>query len=74
MQQVQITGWLPGFGKVAFTKLQQEYLGLSLSDAHQNTNHLLNGQVLVFGFEDHEAALQFKSQVTDIKGIFKFSD
>ena len=44
--KVKLVGWKLGLRKISLTKLQMEYLGLSLKEAKTNTDKLLNNETV----------------------------
>lgn len=45
--RILFTGWKDGMQKVAFTKLQVEYLNMSFKDAKLNVDNLLDGGCVI---------------------------
>jgi|HubBroStandDraft_6_1064221.scaffolds.fasta_scaffold506844_2 hypothetical protein len=51
-QVVYLRGWQPGFNKVAFTKLMQEEVGVSLQAAKNLTDRLVAGETVIVWVRD----------------------
>jgi len=51
-RNVSITGWKPGFHKIAIIKLLQQECGLSQEDAKEATDKLLAGETLTISAAD----------------------
>ncbi len=60
MPTVKITGWEYGFEKVAFTKLQSNLAKLSLKEAKNNTDDLLEKNIpITLYFVEETVATEF---------------
>lgn len=66
MAPVEIVGWLPGFQKVACTKLLQAHAGLGLAAAKGVTDGILDGRVQIVHLPSESAA---ETLVSALKGI-----
>lgn len=64
--KVKVIKWREGFQKITFTKLQAVMTDLSLKESKDNTDRILNGEQIIFQFEDDNKALQFYVEATDI--------
>jgi ribosomal protein L7/L12 len=66
MTTVEIVGWVPGFQKVACTKLLQTHAGLGLAAAKGVTDGILDGRVQIVRLPSESAA---ESLVCALKSI-----
>jgi ribosomal protein L7/L12 len=62
---VAIKNWKPGFNKVRFNKLMQEYAGCSLSEAKKNVDKLLGGEELHLAIEESRSE-EFKALAKEL--------
>ncbi len=63
---VKLTGWNEGMKKISLTLLQVEYFGLSLKDAKENTDKLLDGKKIILVCESSNHANEFVKKAKDI--------
>lgn len=66
MASILMTGWRDGMEKVSLSKLQIEYLKVSLSQAKMNVDKLLDGEQIKIEIDDLEAAKKFIKQADEI--------
>jgi hypothetical protein len=66
MASILMTGWRDGMKKVSLSKLQMEYLKVSLSQAKMNVDKLLDGEQIKIEIDDLEIAREFIKRADDI--------
>lgn len=66
MADVIMTNWREGLKKVSLTKLQTDLLKISLSEAHKNTNTLLDNIEITLEIEDINTAILFQQEADKI--------
>jgi hypothetical protein len=66
MRRLKLHDWCEGFKKVSFTRIQVQMLGLSLSEAKNNTDKLLNGEEVTFEIEDEILLYEFLKSAIDL--------
>lgn len=66
MAQVIMKGWRVGLKKISLTKLQTDLLKISLKEAHNNTNLLLDDIEIVLEIEDNDTAILFHKEADKI--------
>ena len=55
MIMLQLSGWNAGFNKVRFTRLVQDLLGYSLTDAKQVTDTIMDGETVTIEVPEIQA-------------------
>ncbi|MFL9844925.1 hypothetical protein [Flavobacterium rhizosphaerae] len=66
-----MVGWKEGLQKVSLTKLQHEMLGMSLREAKQNVDLLLEGKEIVVEIDNNDLAVKFMKEAEAIGVIFQ---
>lgn len=74
MPLIRITGWEPGFLKVSHTQALREWAGLSLSEAKDATDRVLNGEVVAFVVEQEMEALKALGQLRELRAVAEIHD
>ena len=74
MASVEVSGWRPGFDKVAFTKLLKELGGFSLPDAKSTTDALLDGHTCRLTVTDAFAARALLERLSELSAIARIID
>ena len=69
MPQVEISGWRPGFEKVACTKTLQSAAGLGLAEAKQVTDAVLAGLSRTVDLPSTSKAEQLATTLTHLGAI-----
>jgi hypothetical protein len=70
MKIIEITGWLPGFGKISMNRLLREEFGYSLSTAKNAVDAILDGQKIILSCAE-ENEIKICSKLSEIRVIFK---
>lgn len=53
-KEIKITSWVRGFNKVKYVCLLREYCGLSLSQAKQDVDGILEGKIIIAKVMDND--------------------
>ena len=69
MPQVVLTGWKPGFRKVALTRILQQRAGLSLAVAKECVDRCLAGERVLVEVPTSEAAEALVSEASGVGAI-----
>ena len=59
MTKVILESWREGLQKISLSKLQNEKLGMSLTDSKKNVDMLLDDHSIIFEIEDEIVAQEF---------------
>lgn len=66
MSVVIMKGWKEGLEKVSLSKLQMELLKLSLKEAKENVDALLDGKEVILDIQDDNIAKKFLYEAKQI--------
>lgn len=64
--KIRLEGWDEGLEKVSLTKLQIQYLGLSLVESKSNVDLLLDGNIVEIEAESECTAKSFVSEANKL--------
>ena len=73
MKKVLIQNWKENFDKVLFTKIQMELLNIRLKEAKNNTDTLIDSDILIIEVED-DAIASFKNKINSSVDVFIIED
>ena len=73
MKKVLIQNWKENFDKVLFTKIQMELLNIRLKEAKNNTDTLIDSDILIIEVED-DTIVSFKNKINSSVDIFIIED
>ena len=73
MKKVLIQNWKENFDKVLFTKIQMELLNIRLKEAKNNTDTLIDSDILMIEVED-DAIASFKNKINSSVDVFIIED
>jgi ribosomal protein L7/L12 len=69
METVILKDWKPGLKKISLNRLLRENAGLSLSDAKNVVDELLDGKSAIVKIPSSDVAAQFLRDATDVGAI-----
>ncbi len=64
--KVKLTGWEEGMQKISLTKLQIEYFGMTLKEAKENVDGLLDDEEVEIDIQSMEEARKFIQEARQI--------